>query len=480
MAGLSKLLELVGAGSEWEGMPWRTWTPPSELWERLPTFVLCEWNYRIACYMALVHGWYTGRAHRWFAAWLCGTANDIFFMFMPFCDNFWQGQASVMITPRLPLYIVEMYACVMYFPSVAAEMLSRRLGAGPIAEACLTGLLAHLYYEVYDINGARFLWWTWHDADPAIQVRHAGAPVGSSLWILTYCGLQSLLGRWIAKGAAAGGNQSYPAELSAVRAAGQLMAKLPEGWSKGLAASAFRAAASRLDALQGALGRAPQGVLGRALQILFCGVVCTPMFMTAMGQLQVLSLDRLGIPGGRTYRLAILLYGVVVMRAVRAAAGMTASSGPGALGGVASQYARHGAANHRTLDRLFLMFVLGHFALHTAINAFGDADQHISTGIHQDVRPSPEKVKDIMGWEREEQLPPGGPHLFSVEQYGFEPAAGVAKPPDAIDAAATGPASHWYTVYGRRPKDRVTELGTTVLASIVGSAAFYAALRPHI
>ena len=102
---LSKLLELVGAGEEWKGMPWRVWTPPGEIWERMPTFVLAEWGYRASMLVALVHAIKTDRKKSFAAAVICGTANDIFFMFMPFCDNFWQAQGSVMITPRLPLYI---------------------------------------------------------------------------------------------------------------------------------------------------------------------------------------------------------------------------------------------------------------------------------------------------------------------------------------------------------------------------------------
>jgi len=57
-------------------------------------------------------------------------------MFMPFCDNFWQAQASVMITPRLPLYIVEMYATIIYLSSTAA----RQFNLPYLSEATLTGM----------------------------------------------------------------------------------------------------------------------------------------------------------------------------------------------------------------------------------------------------------------------------------------------------------------------------------------------------
>jgi hypothetical protein len=85
---LSKLLSEVG--DEWKGMSWKYWTPPSELWKTMPTFVLCEYGYRTWSLAALYHAIQTDRKKSLAAAVICGTANDIFFMFMPFCDNFWQ------------------------------------------------------------------------------------------------------------------------------------------------------------------------------------------------------------------------------------------------------------------------------------------------------------------------------------------------------------------------------------------------------
>jgi len=75
---------------EWKEMPWKVWKAPSILWREMPTFVLAEWGYRTTTLIALYHAWVTGRKKSWTAAWVCGTSNDIFFMFMPFCDNFWQ------------------------------------------------------------------------------------------------------------------------------------------------------------------------------------------------------------------------------------------------------------------------------------------------------------------------------------------------------------------------------------------------------
>jgi hypothetical protein len=109
---------------------------------------------------------------------------------LPFSDNFWQGQATIMLTPRLPVYIPTVYFSMLYLSATAAS----RLGfSSSTAEACATGLLAVMFYFPYDILGPKMLWWTWHDTDPAISARSLGAPNGSTCWIVTYCSLHCLL-----------------------------------------------------------------------------------------------------------------------------------------------------------------------------------------------------------------------------------------------------------------------------------------------
>ena len=50
----------------------------------------------------------------WFSSLLTGSANDAFFMALPIVDNFWQSQACIMLTPRMPLYIPCVYVVFMY------------------------------------------------------------------------------------------------------------------------------------------------------------------------------------------------------------------------------------------------------------------------------------------------------------------------------------------------------------------------------
>ena len=94
-----------------------------------------------------------------------------------------------MLTARVPLYIPCIYIAFMYWPTVAV----RRLKLARWPTAALTGLLACLFYAPYDIVGAKFLWWTWHDSDALVAARILGAPASSSLWVLTFAGSFALL-----------------------------------------------------------------------------------------------------------------------------------------------------------------------------------------------------------------------------------------------------------------------------------------------
>jgi hypothetical protein len=153
-------------------------------WEQLPTFLLGEYLFYFLSIIGLIHALRNSRLHVlvWIAGFLAGTANDIFFMFLPVVDNFWQAQATIMITARLPLYIPCVYNCFMYFAVISAwQFISH-----PLVTSSLAGILGLLFYGPYDIIGAKFLWWSWHDSDAPIRARLLGVPIGSSMWILTF------------------------------------------------------------------------------------------------------------------------------------------------------------------------------------------------------------------------------------------------------------------------------------------------------
>lgn len=157
---------------------------PSEVASAMPTFVVGEYLFYALSLMALVHAVSHGKNYVavWVASIVCGCMNDAIFMALPIVDNFWHAQASVMLTPRLPLYILCAYNIFMYYSTVSVWRLRLR----PLREAVLTGVLAELFYCVYDIVGARFIWWTWHDTDPPISERILGAPIGSTMWVITF------------------------------------------------------------------------------------------------------------------------------------------------------------------------------------------------------------------------------------------------------------------------------------------------------
>ena len=144
---MSLILKTIGYEAAWDTWPWKVWKSPMEQYKVLPSFVLVEWTYRVTAWTCLWHAVRINALPIWFSSWMCGTFNDCLFMWLPFCDNFWQAQASVMITPRLPLYIVEMYATMLYMSTTAA----RQLNLPYASEAALAGLLAHVLYDGYDI-----------------------------------------------------------------------------------------------------------------------------------------------------------------------------------------------------------------------------------------------------------------------------------------------------------------------------------------
>ena len=57
--------------------------------------------------------------------------------------------------------------------------------------------MGEMIYSPYDITGAKFLWWTWHDTDAPIHDRLFGAPIGSSAWVITFSCSFQLIWRWI-------------------------------------------------------------------------------------------------------------------------------------------------------------------------------------------------------------------------------------------------------------------------------------------
>jgi len=168
----------------WAEMPWKAFSHPGERFQVLPSFVLGEFAFICLAIITLVHALAHGRQHLtvWLAAFTAGTANDAIFMMLPMVDNFWQAQAVVMLTPRMPLYIPCVYNVFLYLSAVAGW----RAGLSLLPTVALSGILGEMIYAPYDITGAKFLWWTWHDTDAPIRERLLGVPIGSTVWVITF------------------------------------------------------------------------------------------------------------------------------------------------------------------------------------------------------------------------------------------------------------------------------------------------------
>jgi len=442
---MGKILSKLSGNKDWDRMPWRHWKSPLEQARVMPTFVACEWYYRALAIATFLHAKKSGKLSLWFSAWMCGTFNDVFFMFMPFCDNFWQAQASVMLTPRLPLYIVEVYAVILYLSTTAA----RKFSLPYAQEAALTGLLAHVLYGVYDINGPRFLWWTWHDDDPAVSVRQANAPIGSSVWMLTYTAMHAFLYRW-----------TNDAEARLAPFVSELALRIPQAGIRKLIDRLIDILV-KFDGFHDALVKMPA-----ILKIFFSGACCTPLFMINMGIAQIFSMDKVGIPGFRTYKLIIGAYMLTLAPFV------------GTLTAGASQ------SNKVPDDARLKAMITGFFAMHLAIGVFAKPETHVSTGCHQICSDRGEIAKDIMGWKRMEYVEPSGPSRFSKND--FEMASTNERDGACCDAAGNkiippnpgkgNLAREWYSIKGKKHADYMAENRVLLLMALVGTLSYRHAL----
>ncbi|GBG25918.1 Hypothetical Protein FCC1311_021372 [Hondaea fermentalgiana] len=253
---LAKQARAMGSVASKDGkgaveLPWRAFKSPREQAKVLPTFLACESIFGVLAAASLAHAKRTGNVQLWFYGWMCGTANDALFMLLPFVDNFWHAQACVMLTPRLPLYIPGVYA-VFTYASIAA---ARKFNLPYLQEAALAGLLSHLV------------------------PRQENAPIGSSTWVLTYCAAHAVLSRWVND---AGASLERSVAVWLGQRSGVLVEKLN---------TVLRA----LDRMHSVIVSSPS-----LIKIAFCGLAGTPLFMALMGVFQVISFDKLGIPGQRT------------------------------------------------------------------------------------------------------------------------------------------------------------------------------------
>lgn len=342
-----------------------------------------------------------------------------------------------MLTPRMPLYIVEMYAVIMYCSTTAA----RQFKLGYISEAVLCGMLSHVLYGTYDINGPRYLWWTWHDADPAIGQRIRNAPIGSSIWILSYTALHAALNRWVNDVNAPAFSPMvkeyvFPTMIPFFK---RLFGSSKE-WFVDLMVKLAETVLTKVDAFHLKIA---QPTTWDVLKISFVGSICTPMFMQLMGLYQIFSFDVLGIPGRRTYRFAIALYVLILLK--------TFSTRPEGLRAAVSGL----SVETQRANLILLRAIMSFYAFQLTVSAFGKPETHVSTGCHQKVGKTGQVVvKDIMGYDREEHVAVGqGPLLYSRHDYDLAGEASRGrfdKSGHEIVVANDAKQCEWYTVVGKK------------------------------
>ena len=138
----------------WKGLPWKGFSSPLERFQVLPTFVIGEFVFIFASILLFVHAYRHGRVYvtLWISSLVTGTANDAIFMALPLVDNFWQSQACIMLTPRMPLYIPCVYVVFMYTSAVGAW----RFKLPGLGQAALAGLMGEIIYAPYDITGTQY------------------------------------------------------------------------------------------------------------------------------------------------------------------------------------------------------------------------------------------------------------------------------------------------------------------------------------
>jgi hypothetical protein len=179
---MSGLFEELASHWYAEGLPWVPIQSLEVMAEKQPTLPIGEAAFLTLALVAALHAACHGREHvlLYLGALVGGAANDVFFMVLPFVDNFWHAQATLMLTPRLPLYILAVYIAFIYIPVAA----SWRLPAPPAVRIAASAVTAGLLYAPFDCVGAKFLWWTWHDTDAQIAVRWLGVPIGSTMFTM--------------------------------------------------------------------------------------------------------------------------------------------------------------------------------------------------------------------------------------------------------------------------------------------------------
>lgn len=473
---------LVDTLREWigrvhdESWPWNPINSITEQYERHPTFLVAEVLFIGATLLAAWHSCTTDAKRPccsshigqqslkllWLLTFIAGIANDYIFMLMPMVDNFWQAQAVLMLTPRMPLYIPCVYNAFMYWSCVAAWRVCRdSKSVSRLAEACLAALLGAVLYAPYDICGARFLWWTWHLDDAGVKMRWAGNEP-----------LEGMLGS-IMEGITSA-NVKTTSGVAAVPGGG-----VPAGSTAWTLVFNFCFAYFLRFSFDNKFGNASTVALVAGLSTFSMMALLTPLCAVAG--------DRMGMPGPNTLLLTISL-----MVAGCAYGGLTKSSG------------KLDRSKEPLADRLFVVVF---FTVLTMVMLFGKPEDQISTGVHQPFALNGCSAEDLdmikyrrlkytcqdpplhlpmvsdgesipwhaRGWAHDAQVLPKVHHPHENFQFDCTRSglSGLIPPEKlAVDKGnGEGPLSSWYSLCGV-PSSNARGLAWVALLGLMGSFAY--------
>lgn len=147
-----------------------------ELWNTMPTLLIGELLILGFTITNLYHAYLNG--YNYLKLWLftitTGFINDHIFMLMSLSNTFWHAEGSIMITDRMPLYILGIYNILLY-PSI---ILTNNI----VIASFISGIL----YAIYDFIGVRFIWWSWHTTDTSVINRWYNVPYSSTCWSIIH------------------------------------------------------------------------------------------------------------------------------------------------------------------------------------------------------------------------------------------------------------------------------------------------------
>jgi hypothetical protein len=368
----------------WGDRPWSAWRGLVELSSVLPTLAASELATRGLLLACALHARRSGQEALLASCGVAGAARVLAAGLRG--ERVWfPSAAQVNLGAQRPLPALEAAAALQYAAAAAA----RRAGyANSVAQASTAALLALLLEAAYASNGTRYLWWTWHDADPKVSRRLLGVPLGSLMLSAALAGAQSLCAEWLLLA---------PHSRSIAQGLAPQLALLEPHQR-----AAAEACAAAADGVRAALLELPG-----AARALLTGLAAAAAAPAAVALVQVGALDRPGVASARSFKLMLL-----ALFCARAGSARAQALG---FGGIAER------------DEGLVSAVIAFLTVQAVCAAGGDPCKHVSTGLHQPVgtRGAAQRA-DCLGNLRDEVLGPEGPQLASQGDFSVEGARPAA------------------------------------------------------